>query len=78
MREPRRSLGARAAVGVAGGSLLVAGVAGLFLPVVPGVVLIASGLAVLAREYHWARRTLTKLTPRRAQRSSDGNEAEAA
>jgi len=47
----------RIAVTVVGGVLLIAGVAMLVLPG-PGMVLCAAGLAVLATEYEWARRSL--------------------
>jgi Putative transmembrane protein (PGPGW) len=38
----------------AGWCLLVVGVAGLFLPVIQGLVCIASGLTLLSTEYRWA------------------------
>lgn len=39
------------------GSVLVAvGLAGLFIPVLPGWLLIIPGLAVLARDFTWAER----------------------
>jgi hypothetical protein len=47
----------RIAVTVVGGVLLTAGVALLVLPG-PGMVLCAAGLAVLATEYEWARRSV--------------------
>jgi uncharacterized protein YqgC (DUF456 family) len=49
-----------------GGSLLLAGVAGLFLPLVPGTLLIVSGLAVLAGEFVWAGRILDRTRRRLA------------
>jgi uncharacterized protein (TIGR02611 family) len=55
---------------VAGLVLLIAGIAMLALPG-PGWLTIAAGLAILAREFHWARRLLSWLrtTPARfAQR----------
>lgn len=55
----------RAAVSVTGTTLVAIGAVGLFLPVIPGLVLVASGLAVLGRQYSWARRTLNRLTPAR-------------
>jgi hypothetical protein len=40
---------------VAGGwGLLVVGVAGLFLPVIQGLLCIAAGLTLLSTEYRWA------------------------
>ena len=38
----------------AGWCLLVVGVAGLFLPVIQGLLCIASGLTLLSTEYQWA------------------------
>jgi len=54
----RRS-GKRVAVTVVGFTLLLAGLAGLILPIVPGWLLIIPGLALLATEYVWAQRLLT-------------------
>jgi uncharacterized protein (TIGR02611 family) len=46
-------------VAVVGGTIMVlAGLIGLLLPVVPGWLLIFAGLAVLATEFVWARRLL--------------------
>jgi uncharacterized protein (TIGR02611 family) len=55
----RRS-GKRIAVTVAGFAVLLLGIAGLALPVLPGWALIFVGLAILATEYVWARRLLVK------------------
>lgn len=41
-----------------GAVLLVVGLAGLIIPVVPGWLLILPGLAILAGEFVWARRLL--------------------
>jgi uncharacterized protein (TIGR02611 family) len=41
-----------------GSVVLVAGLIGLALPLVPGWVLIFAGLAILAGEFVWARRIL--------------------
>ena len=46
---------------VAGWTLVVVGVVGLFLPVLQGFLLIISGLAVLSTESPWARRLLDRL-----------------
>ena len=43
---------------------LVVGIAGLFLPVLQGILFIVIGLLLLAREYHWARRWLDRLRER--------------
>ena len=56
-RFVRRS-GKRVAVTIAGFVLLIAGLAGLLLPIVPGWLLIIPGLALLATEYVWAQRLL--------------------
>ena len=52
--KPMRSLRTMAS----GWVLLVLGVVGLFLPLLPGIVLLIAGLVVLSREYEWARRLL--------------------
>ena len=46
---------------IVGWIFLVLGVAGLFLPVLQGVLFIMIGLAILSTEYAWAHRRLTKL-----------------
>ena len=48
----------RIAVTVVGVALVLAGLAGIVLPLLPGPLLIIGGLAVLATEYVWARRAL--------------------
>jgi uncharacterized membrane protein YbaN (DUF454 family) len=40
------------------------GVAGLFLPVLPGILLLLVGLWILSAKYHWARRWSAKLHQR--------------
>ncbi len=71
MQESRPSLLVTAAISVAGTALVAVGIAGLFLPVIPGVVLIGSGLAILGKQYGWARRALHRVTPTRLQRPSE-------
>ena len=44
---------------VAGLVLFGLGVAGLLLPIVPGLLFLIPGLALLARHFHWARRLWT-------------------
>ena len=79
MQSERRSLIARAIITVFGTLLVTVGVVGLFLPIIPGIVLIASGLALLGKQYHWARTALDRVTPARLKRSTDeAPEAEAA
>ena len=58
MDNKRRPLVVRVALVVAGVAMVLAGLAGLVLPVVPGWLLIFSGLAVLAGEFVWARTLL--------------------
>ncbi|HEY6307087.1 MAG TPA: PGPGW domain-containing protein [Candidatus Angelobacter sp.] len=54
----------RFALIAAGWILVVLGVAGLFLPVLPGVLLLLAGLSILSYEYDWARRWSLKLRRR--------------
>lgn len=44
--------------------LILLGVAGLALPVLPGWLLIAAGLGVLSLEYHWAARVRQRTVER--------------
>jgi hypothetical protein len=44
-----------------GWTFLVVGVAGLVLPVLPGVPLLIAGLVMLSADYHWARTSLRRL-----------------
>jgi uncharacterized protein (TIGR02611 family) len=64
----RRS-GKRIAVTVAGGAVLLAGIALLVLPG-PGWLLIFIGLGILATEYVWAERLL-KAAKRKAEQAKD-------
>lgn len=50
--------GKRIGVTIAGVVVLLIGLAGLILPVLPGWALIFVGLGILATEYVWARRLL--------------------
>ncbi len=54
----------RVALIVAGWLLLVLGAAGLFLPVLPGVLFLLIGLSILSVEYDWARRWVAALRQR--------------
>ena len=54
----RRPLIARIVLVMVGSVLLVGGVAGLLLPIVPGWLMIIPGLAILSTEFVWARRLL--------------------
>jgi uncharacterized membrane protein YbaN (DUF454 family) len=55
-------------VGVLGSTIVLLGIAGLLLPVLPGWVLIIPGLALLGTEFLWARRLLRK-TKEKAQQA---------
>ena len=57
-------------VAVAGGSLLIAGVAMIVLPG-PAIVVIPAALAILAVEFLWARRWLNWLRERYKKLSSN-------
>lgn len=50
----------RVAVFALGGILILGGIAGLLLPIVPGGVLIFAGLIVLSSQSTWLRRMLVK------------------
>ena len=50
----------RIAVAVIGGTVLLIGLAAIFLPLVPAFVLVPAGLAILATQFVWARRWLKK------------------
>jgi uncharacterized protein (TIGR02611 family) len=65
----RRS-GKRIAVTIVGSLVLLVGLAGLALPLLPGWALIFVGLGILATEYVWARRLLMK-AKRVAQAAAD-------
>ena len=47
-----------------GWMFLVLGTAGLFLPVLPGVLFLLIGLSILSVEYEWARRWVSALRRR--------------
>jgi uncharacterized protein len=49
---------------IAGWSFLLLGIAGLFLPVLQGVLFIITGLIILSSQYGWAMRLLAKLRER--------------
>lgn len=62
-RQPGSSSIKRAGVAVLGWTLVVVGVPLLVLPG-PGLLVIAAGLAVLATEFPWAKRLLTRVRRR--------------
>ncbi len=55
----------------AGWSLLVVGVVGLFVPILQGILFIASGLALLSTENRWARAVLDRFSAWRKARRQD-------
>ncbi|HET6424102.1 MAG TPA: PGPGW domain-containing protein, partial [Planctomycetaceae bacterium] len=54
-------------MGVIGGTVLLIGIAGLVLPILPGWALIFVGFGILATEFAWARWVLTSAKDRLAQ-----------
>ena len=54
----------RVAFNAAGWLLLLVGAIGLFLPVLPGVLLVVIALSILSIEYAWARRWMSSLLHR--------------
>ncbi len=49
---------------VAGWGLILAGIAGLFLPFLQGILFLVMGLALLSRDSPWARRWLERIKER--------------
>jgi hypothetical protein len=71
----------RVIVGVIGGTLLLLALAGMVLPIMPGVIFLPLGLAILAVEFAWAARWLKKVhqtaqTVRDRMRGAAANAAE--
>lgn len=54
----------RMAVITVGWVFLLLGIAGLFLPILQGILFILIGLIILSTEYAWAHRLLTRLKRR--------------
>ena len=54
----------RVAFNAAGWLLFMIGVVGLFLPILPGVLLMVVALSILSIEYAWARRWMSTLLHR--------------
>ena len=52
----------------AGGILVLAGLIGLALPILPGWIWLIPGLAILAREFTWAKRVFEWLKARLPQK----------
>lgn len=61
----------RVVVAVIGGTIILLGIVGIMLPILPGFVLIPIGLAVLATEFLWAKRWL-KQVKQKSQQAWDG------
>ena len=49
---------------VGGWLCIVTGLAGLVLPLIPGTVLLVTGVMLLAQRYSWARRLLERINKR--------------
>jgi len=49
---------------IVGWTFIVAGIAGLFLPILPGIIFLLAGLVILSTRHHWARRWITRLRER--------------
>ena len=49
--------------------LLLAGLVGWALPLIPGWLLVIPGLVLLAREFHWAKKVLAWLKARLPKKS---------
>jgi uncharacterized membrane protein YbaN (DUF454 family) len=70
----------RLAVLIEGWGFIALGIAGLFLPVLQGILFLLIGLIILSSEYVWAHHWLTKLRRRfpAVARQADAAEAKAA
>jgi uncharacterized membrane protein YbaN (DUF454 family) len=49
---------------VCGWGFIVLGIAGLFLPILQGILFLLVGLTILSVEHHWARRWIAKILER--------------
>lgn len=58
-----------AGITTGGSTLVLVGLAGLLLPVIPGVIAIAAGMALLARRFAWAERVVTGVKSRIPERT---------
>jgi uncharacterized membrane protein YbaN (DUF454 family) len=54
----------KTAVQLIGWLFLIAGIAGLFLPFLQGILFIFVGLVILSSQFEWARKTLVKARKR--------------
>lgn len=71
MERAQRSLPVRVGLVAAGSLLVLVGIVGLFLPLLPGWLLIIPGLVVLAGEFVWAQRLLDSARRRLAVLTGD-------
>lgn len=49
---------------IGGWTFMVAGLGGLFLPILPGLLFLLVGLVILSARHHWARRWMLRLRER--------------
>lgn len=60
----------RAYVAIGGGLLVILGLAGFALPLLPGTVLLVAGLLVWSSEFRWARELLARVRAWLADRTA--------
>ncbi|WP_420611979.1 PGPGW domain-containing protein [Candidatus Spongiisocius sp.] len=60
----------KALVAIGGGLLVLVGVAGFVLPILPGTVLLVAGLLLWSSEFRWARDVLARVRAWLADRSA--------
>lgn len=60
----------RAYVAIGGGLLVLVGLAGFALPILPGTVLLVAGLIVWSSEFRWAREVLARVRAWLADRTA--------
>ncbi len=60
----------RAYVAIGGGLLVILGLAGFALPLLPGTVLLVAGLLVWSSEFRWAREVLARVRAWLADRTA--------
>jgi uncharacterized protein YqgC (DUF456 family) len=65
-----RNLLSTAGVSTTGVALVVVGIVGIFLPIIPGLIPIAAGMTILARRFTWADRIVTNVRDRLPTRTS--------
>lgn len=66
---------------IVGWAFILLGIAGLFLPILQGILFIVIGLLILSSEYVWAHRLLTRLRtrfPKIARQADDARDRAAA